>query len=77
MQDRALMVAATQLCDAVSGLSAIESIEDKIKFLDAKMPQKISGTCMLNGACNIQVADLRSAGRIVPCDMKRRIIVNG
>ena len=37
------MVAAEHLCDAVSELSAIKSIEDKINLLDAKMPQIING----------------------------------
>ena len=77
MQDKAIMVVAKQFCDAVSELSSTRSIEDRIKLFDARTPQKISGKCMPIRACNMQVADLRSAGRIVPCDMERRIIVNG
>ena len=58
MQDGALMVAAKQLCDAAGELSAIRSIEDKIKRLDANMPQIINGKAMLIRASKWRIFDL-------------------
>ena len=75
MQDRAFMVAAKQWCHAVGELAAIKTIEDKIKLLDAKKPQHITGRRMLVRACNIQLMHDQSAGNTFQINTSRRIIV--
>ena len=75
MQARALMDAAKQTFGAASALAAIKSIEDRVKVLDAKMPQQITGRQMLVRAFNIQLKHDQSAGKVVQSKMSRLIVV--